>query len=101
MTARWRLLLATGAVVISVLLLTVAGSEPPPAERAVEQRLRALAASADFPVHEARCIRDRVLERSFVCLIEGPDDLHLALEVRWLPDGNLDVRRPDGSPARF
>jgi len=101
MTATRRWLLGTGAVASAVLLLTVVGSERPPSERAVEQRLRALAASADFRLHDARCIRDEVLDRRFVCLIGGPDDLHLALDVRWLPDGHLDVRRPDGSPVRF
>ena len=98
-TRRW--LIGAAAVASSVLLLTSAESERPPSERAVEQRLRALAASADFRLHEAHCIRDEVLERRFVCLVGGPDDLHLALDVRWLPDGHLDVRRPDGSPVRF
>jgi hypothetical protein len=96
---RW--LLGIGAVGSSALLLTTVGSEQPPSERAVEHRLRALAASAEFRLHEARCIRDEALERRFVCLVGGPDDLHLALDVRWLPDGRLDVRRPDGSPVRF
>jgi hypothetical protein len=41
------------------------------------------------------------MERRFVCLVGGPDDLHLALNVRWLPDGRLDVRRPNGSRVRF
>lgn len=98
-TRRW--LFGTGAVVTALLLSTVIDSERPPSERAVEHRLRALAASADFRLHEARCIRDRVLERRFVCLVSGPEDLHLALDVRWLPDGHLDVRRPDGSPVQF
>lgn len=101
MTATRRWLLGTGAVASVVLLLTVVGSDQPPSERAVEHRLRELAASADFRLYEARCIRDRVLERRFVCLVSGPDDLHFALDVRSLPDGHLDVRRPDGSPVRF
>ena len=98
-TRRW--LLGLGAVASAVVLLTLVDSERAPSERDVELRLRALAASAEFPLHDARCIRDRVLRRRFVCLVDGPDDLHLALDVRWLPDGPLDVRRPDGSRVRF
>ena len=101
MTATRRWLLGTGAIAASVLLLTVVDAESPPSERAVERQLRALAARADFRLHEARCIRDDAMERRFVCLVAGPDDLHLALNVRWLPDGRLDVRRPDGSRVRF
>jgi hypothetical protein len=97
---RW-LLLAACAVVIAVLVLTVGAPDPPPSEGKVEQRLRRVSARAGFPLHEARCVRDRVLPNTFVCLVEGPDDMHLAWEVRWLPDGRLTIRRPDGTRLSF
>jgi hypothetical protein len=84
-----------------VLALTVGGPERPPPEREVERRLRPVSARGGFPLHEARCIRDGVLPRTFVCLVEGPNDMHLAWEVRWLPDGQLVIRRPDGTEVSF
>jgi hypothetical protein len=97
---RW-LLLAACVLAIPVLALTVGPPDPPPSEREVERRLRAVAARGGFPLHGARCIRDRVLPRTFVCLVEGPNDMHLAWEVRWLPDGGLVLRRPDGTRISF
>ena len=96
---RW--LIGAGAVALLVFLLVGVDSDPSPGEGDVERRLRAIASSSDFRVHEVRCFRDDVLERSFVCLVGGPDDLHLALDVRWLANGGLALRRPDGSPFRF
>lgn len=96
---RW--LLVAGAVAAAALALSGDSSERPPSEHEVERRLRALAASAEFPLHEVRCFRDRVLQLRFACLVEAPDDLHLALDVRWLPGGRLAVRRPDGTRVRF
>lgn len=86
----------------AVLVVVVVDDGPPrPSAAAVELRLRALSARADFPLHDARCLREDSLPHRFVCLVEGPDDLHLAWHVRWLNDGRLDVRRPDGTPVRF
>jgi hypothetical protein len=99
-TSAW-LLLAASALAIAVLALTVGAPDPPPPEREIERRLRAMSARGDFPLHEARCLRDRVLPRTFVCLVEGPNDMHLAWEVRSLPGGGLVVRRPDGSRVGF
>jgi hypothetical protein len=96
-----RLLLAVCGVAVAVVALTAGGPEPPPHERTVERRLRALAAARRIPLHAVHCERDSVLPRTFACLVEGPDDLHLAWEVRWLEDGGLAVRRPDGAPVRF
>jgi hypothetical protein len=95
------LLLAACALTIAALALAAGAPEPPPAERTVERRLRSVSARGGFPLHEVQCVRDRLLPRTFVCLVEGPDDMHLAWEVRWLPDGGLAVRRPDGSRIRF
>jgi hypothetical protein len=95
------LLLAACALAIAVLALTVGAPEPPPPEREVERRLRSVSARGGFPLHDARCIRDGVLPRTFVCLVEGPNDMHLAWEVRWLPSGELVVRRPDGTRISF
>jgi hypothetical protein len=95
--SRWWLLLAASGLVTAALALIVGAPDPPPSERKVERRVRALSARGGFPLHEVRCIRDDVLPRTFVCLVEGPDDTHLAWRVRWLSDGRLDVRRPDGS----
>jgi hypothetical protein len=95
------LLLAACALLIGVLALTVGAPDPPPPEREVERRLRVVSARGGFPLHEARCVRDSVLPRTFVCLVQGPNDMHLAWEVRWLPDGGLIVRRPDGTLIPF
>jgi hypothetical protein len=95
------LLLATCALAIAVLALTIGPPQPPPSERQVERRLRAVSAQGGFPLHEARCLRDGVLPRTFVCLVEGPDDMHLAWEVRWLAEGRLMIRRPDGTQISF
>jgi hypothetical protein len=97
---RWPLLAACVTVIV-VLELTVGAPDPPPTESKVERRVRAVAARGGFPLHEARCIRDSVLPRTFTCLVDGPDDLHLAWEVRWLPDGRLVIRRPDGTRVSF
>jgi hypothetical protein len=95
------LLLAACALAIAVLAVTVGAPAPPPSEREVERRLRALSRRGGFPLHEAQCLRDGVLPRTFVCLVEAPDDTHLALEVRWLPEGGLVISRPDGSRITF
>jgi hypothetical protein len=95
------LLLAACAIAIAVLALTVGAPDPPPPERKVEQRLRRVSSRAGFPLREARCVRDRVLSHTFVCVVEGPDDMHLAWEVRWLPDRRLAIRRPDGTRLAF
>jgi hypothetical protein len=95
------LLLAGCALVIATLALTVGAPDPPPPESRVERRLRAVSARAGLPLHEARCLRDGVLPRTFVCLVEAPDDMHLAWEVRWLQGGRLVVRRPDGTRLSF
>ena len=95
------LLLAACAVAITLLASTAGRPDPPPSERKVERRLRAVSAREGFELHAARCLRDKLLPRTFVCLAEGPDDLHLAWEVRWLPGGDLDVRRPDGTKVPF
>jgi hypothetical protein len=94
-------LLAACALTIVVLVVAVGAPDPPPAERKVERRLRAVSARSGFPLQDARCFRDRVLPRTFVCLVEGPDDTHLAWEVRWISAGRLVVRRPDGSRIQF
>ena len=100
--ASWRaLLIGTSAVILAVLALTLGASDPPPSERDVERGVRALASRGGFPLHEVRCIRDEVLRRTFVCLVEGPDDTHLAWRVRWVSPERLDVRRPDGSHVPF
>jgi hypothetical protein len=98
---RWVLLLAASALATTVLALATDARDEPPSERQVERRLRTISARGGFPLHEARCLRDRVLRRTFVCVVEGPDDTHFAWEVRWLPDGRLAVRRPDGSRVPF
>ena len=95
------LLLGASAVITVVLALTSGASDPPPAERDVERRVRAIAAQGEFPLHGVHCIRDEVLRRTFVCLVEGPDDTHLAWRVRWVSEERLDVRRPNGSRVRF
>jgi hypothetical protein len=95
------LLLTACALAIAALGLTLGAGDPPPSEGEVERRLRALSARGGFPLHKARCLRDAVLPRTFVCLVEGPDDMHLAWEVRWLPDERLAVRRPDGTRVSF
>lgn len=95
------LLLAACAVVIAALALTVGAPDPPPPESEVERRLRSVSARAGFPLHEARCLRDEELPRTFVCLVEGADDMHLAWQVRWHPDGRLAIRRPDGTRISF
>jgi hypothetical protein len=96
-SSRTWVLLAGSGLVTAALALTVGAPDPPPPEQEVERRVLALSARSGFPLHEARCLRDDVLPRTFVCLVEGPDDMHLAWRVRWLADGRLDVRRPDGS----
>jgi len=95
------LLLAASAVAIAILAITVGGPEPPPSERQVERQLRVVSARADFPLHAARCLRDKVLPRSFVCLVEGPFDMHLAWRVRWISEDQLEVRRSDGVRIPF
>jgi hypothetical protein len=95
------LLLAACALAIAVLVLTVRAPAPPPNEREVERRLRAVSAQGGFPLHGARCLRDGVLPRTFVCVVEGPNDMHLAWEVRWLAESGLVIRRPDGSRVWF
>jgi hypothetical protein len=94
-------LLAACALTIVVLVVAVGAPDPPPGERTVERRLREVSARGGFPLEAARCFRDRVLPRTFVCLVEGPDDTHLAWDVRWLAGGRLVVRRPDGSRVPF
>ena len=96
----WVLAAACG-LAIAALALTVGAPDPPPTERQVERRLLAVSARRGFRLHEARCVRDRVLPRTFVCLVEGPNDMHLAWEVRWLDGGRLAIRRPDRSEVSF
>jgi hypothetical protein len=105
-TARWWkawpwLLLALCAITIVVLAIVAGRPDPPPSERRVERRLSAVSARAGFPLHSARCVRDAVLPRTFVCVVEGPFDAHLAWRVLWQPDGSLEVRRPDGTRLPF
>jgi len=95
------LLLVTFAVTITVLVIAVGGPDPPPSERKVERRLRAVSARAGFPLHSARCVRDEQLPRTFVCLIEGPYAWHLAWRVHWLAGAGLDIRAPDGTRVSF
>jgi hypothetical protein len=95
------MLVGASTLGIAVVAITAGAPEPPPSERSVERRLRSLAEEGRFPLHEVLCERDEVLPRTFVCFVEGPDDLHLAWKVRWLHDGELSVRRPDGTPVRF
>jgi hypothetical protein len=95
------LLLAACAVVIAVLALTVGGPEPPPSERTVERRLSSVSARGGFPLHRVQCVRDKVLPRSFTCLVEGPFDMHLAWTVRWRAADDLEIRRPDGTRLGF
>jgi hypothetical protein len=97
----WVVLLAGSALATAVFALVLDAPDKPPSERQVERRLRTISARGGFPLHEARCLRDRVLRRTFVCVVEGPDDAHFAWEVRWLPDGRLAVHRPDGSRVPF
>jgi hypothetical protein len=94
-------LLVACAVAIAVLAITVGGPDPPPSERQVERQVRALSARRGFPLHTARCIRDKTLPRSFVCLVDGPFDMHLAWRVRWISNEHLELRRPDGTPIQF
>lgn len=94
-------LVGGSAIATAVLALMLGQSDTPPSERNVERRVRTVADRADFPLHEVRCIRDEVLQRTFVCLVEGPDDTHLAWRVRWVSDDRLDIRRPNGSRLPF
>lgn len=93
---KWLLLGASGFATAG-FALAVGAPDPPPSESEVEHRLRVISHRGDFPLHEVHCVRDRALQRTFVCIVEGPDDTHLAWVVRWLPDGRLAVRRPNGS----
>lgn len=99
---RWMAaLLGFSALVTTGVALTIDAPDSPPSETQVQRALRSLSARRGLQLHSARCVRDEVLQRTFVCLVQGRDDLHLAWRVRWLPGGRLDVRRPDGSPMSF
>jgi hypothetical protein len=91
-----------GACTVLITVLALWGGGPAaPSERTVERRLSAVAAGAGFRLERARCVRDKVLPRIFICLIEGPFDMHLAWTVRWREGGDLEIRRPDGTRIRF
>ena len=94
-------MLALSIVIAAGIALTAGGTDPPPSERSIAHELKLLSTRRGLALHKVTCLRDEVLERTFVCLVEGPDDLHLAWHVRSLPDGHLDVRRPNGSPVSF
>lgn len=87
-------MLGSGAVAVGVLALVVWAPERPPTEREVAAQLRGVMSRRGYQLHEARCFRDEVLERTFDCIVEGADDLHLAVRVRALEDGRLRVRGP-------
>jgi hypothetical protein len=89
--------LATAILAVSlVVLLAVEASGPPDvvSERAAERRLALEVRRAGTPLHEVRCVRKGELPRSFTCLAETSNDLHLALDVRIRADGKLLLRRP-------
>jgi hypothetical protein len=93
--AAWpALVLGGSALAVGVLALTVWAPERPPTEREVASQLRQVMARRGFRLHEVRCFRDEVLQRRFDCLVEGADDLHLAVTVRALEGGRLAVRGP-------
>jgi hypothetical protein len=82
---------------LSLVVLTALEVSVPPdvvSERAAERRLAHEVRRAGTPLHEVRCVRKDELPRSFTCLAETSNDLHLALDVRIRADGKLVLRRP-------